>query len=330
MRFRGVRVLTGAGIFMGEHKIEEADEGIRLDRWFKRHYPALTHGLLEKALRKGEIRLDGRKAKASDRITAGQAMEIRFQVPDSGDKTLKPDTRRLAPEDMQMMQDAVLYKDADVIVINKPPGLAVQGGSGITKSVDSLLDALRFGAKERPKLVHRLDRDTSGALVLARSAGTAAKLARAFAKKETEKIYWALVKGAPEVRQGKIDLPLAKQEEGDKEKVAIDEEDGKTAVTHYRVVERLGRTLAWVELMPVTGRTHQLRVHMAAIGHPVLGDGKYGGREAFVSGMELSRKLHLHARRIVIPSAGIDVIAPLPEHMKNSWATLGLSDKEQE
>ncbi|HEU5048552.1 MAG TPA: RluA family pseudouridine synthase [Rickettsiales bacterium] len=310
---------------MNQYTVEEADGDIRLDRWFKRHRPDVPHGMLEKALRKGDIRLEGKKAKASDRVQQGQTITIRFLAtpPVAKEEKSTPKPQKTTPEDAKMLQDAVLYKDADIIVINKPPGLAVQGGSKITRSVDGMLDALRFDAKERPKLVHRLDRDTSGVLVLARSAKAATKLMHAFARKEAEKIYWALIKGAPEIPQGKIDLPLAKQEDGDIEKVNIDEEDGKRAITYYRVLERLGKTLSWVELMPVTGRTHQLRVHMSAIGHPILGDGKYGAREAFIDGMELSRKLHLHARRIVIPGL-IDVTAPLPRHMEQSWETLGL------
>lgn len=307
---------------MIQKTVEDTDNDIRLDRWFKRHYPAFTHGLLEKALRKGDIRIEGKKAKSSDRVTAGQTIIIRIVMPEK--RPEKAPLVKTSEEDARMLQNAVLFKNTDIIAINKPPGLAVQGGSKITKSVDSMLDALRFEAKERPKLVHRLDRDTSGVLLLARSAKAATILMHAFAKKEAEKIYWALVKGVPEIPQGKIDLPLSKQEEGDVEKVAIDEDDGKRAVTFYRVVERLGKTLAWVELMPVTGRTHQLRVHMAAIGHPIIGDGKYGAREAFIDGMDLSRKLHLHARRIIIPSV-LDVTAPLPQHMQNSWKTLGLS-----
>lgn len=307
---------------MKEYTVKEEDSDIRLDRWFKRHVPSVTHGLLEKALRKGDVRLDGKKTKSSERIKTGQNIEIRFQPPQARPEKPEPKAR-MTDEDAAMMQDTVLHKDADIIVINKPPGLAVQGGSKITKSVDSMLDALRFEAKERPKLVHRLDRDTSGVLVLARSAKSATRLMNAFKSKEAEKIYWALVKGVPEIPQGKIDLPLSKQEEGDIEKVSIDEEDGKRAITYYRIFERLSRTLAWMELIPVTGRTHQLRVHMAAIGHPILGDGKYGAREAFIDGMELSRKLHLHARRIVIPGL-IDVTAPLPKHMQESWNTLGL------
>ncbi len=316
---------------MKEHIVDEADSDIRLDRWFKRHYPGLTHGGLEKALRKGEVRVAGKKAKSSDRLVSGQAIIIKFDIKTATAKAMeerkKPEVNRVSLDDIAMIQESVLYKDADVIVINKPPGLAVQGGTGVTKSVDSLLDALKFELKERPKLVHRLDRDTSGILVLARSAKVATRLMHAFSKKEAEKIYWALVKGVPEIRQGKIDIPLSKQDDGDIEKVGIDEEDGKRAVTFYTVIDNLSKMLSWVELMPVTGRTHQLRVHMAEIGHPILGDGKYGAREAFIDGMELSRKLHLHARRLVIPGM-LDVTAPLPAHMEKSWKTLGLDYSE--
>jgi len=314
---------------MTEHNVQDTDDGIRLDRWFKRHFPYITHGLLEKSLRKGDIRVNGKKAKASDRVVTGQVISSRISDADAKESAShRPVIQKAAPQisdqDIAMIQDAVLYKDADVIIINKPSGLAVQGGSKVTKSVDGLLDVLRYEAKERPKLVHRLDRDTSGVLVLARSAKAATRLGHIFAGKEAEKIYWALVKGTPEVAQGKIDLPLAKQEEGDFEKVTIDKEDGKRAVTMYQVLERLSKTMAWVELQPITGRMHQLRVHMAAIGHPIIGDGKYGGRDAFIDGMELSHKLHLHARRIVIEDMGIDVTAPLPKHMQESWKKLGL------
>jgi len=308
---------------MTEHFVGEEDSDIRLDRWFKRRFPEFTHGLLEKSLRKGEIRVDGKKAKTSDRVVRGNKIDIRCPMPEVRVREKKTAMVSLTPEDTIMMQRSVLYKDADVIVINKPPGLAVQGGSGITKSVDSLLDALRFDSHDRPKLVHRLDKDTSGVLVLARSSKVATKLMKAFASKTAEKVYWALVKGTPEMSQGKIDLPLGKQEDGDIEKMDIDDENGKNAVTLYQVLERLSKTLSWVEMMPITGRTHQLRVHMAAIGHPILGDGKYGGREAFIDGMEISRKLHLHARRIVIPGM-LDVTAPLPRHMEESWKKLGL------
>jgi 23S rRNA pseudouridine955/2504/2580 synthase len=310
---------------MTDYTVVEADSGIRLDRWFKRHLPGVTHGLLEKSLRKGDIRVGGKKAKSSDRVETGHVIECRkeFEGQKEAPVPLKNTITVMSEADRVMMQQAVLYKDDDVIVINKPPGLAVQGGSGINKSVDNLLDALRYDSKERPKLVHRLDRDTSGALVLARSAKVAAKLMKEFSGKTAQKTYWALIKGVPDLLQGKIDLPLAKQEVGDHEKVAIDEDDGKRAVTLYEVVERLSKTLAWVELTPITGRTHQLRVHMAAIGHPIIGDGKYGGADAFIEGMDISNKLHLHAHRIVIPGM-LDVTAPLPKHMQDSWKKLGL------
>lgn len=308
-----------------EHIVEAADSDMRLDRWLKRYYPAMTHGFVEKALRKGDIRVDGIKAKAPDRVTKGQKITLRKAYLPLELTVKQPlvQNRELSERDTDAMLEMVLYKDEQVIVINKPPGLAVQGGTGITRSVDGMLDALRFGAKERPKLVHRLDKDTSGVLVLARSAQVAALLMPIFARKKAEKIYWALVKGTPEPYEGKIDLPLSKKEEGMGERVVVDQGNGKSAITHYRVVDKLSNKLAWVELEPVTGRMHQLRVHMASIGHPIIGDGKYGGREAFVQGMELSNMLHLHARRIQVPGM-FDVTAPLPPHMENSFATLGL------
>jgi 23S rRNA pseudouridine955/2504/2580 synthase len=314
---------------MSEHKVEDKDTDIRLDRWIKRYYPQITHGLLEKALRKGDVRVNGKKAKTADRLVAGQVIKIfdklaETEIREKPTKTAS-NAGNISPEDIIMMQQSVLFKNGEVIVINKPPGLAVQGGTGISKSVDSMLDALRFDAGERPKLVHRLDKDTSGVLVLARNARSATKLMKEFSGKTADKTYWALVKGVPDSTEGKIDMPLSKQEEGDHEKVAVDEDDGKRAITFFKVLDRLSSTMAWVELKPITGRTHQLRVHMAEIGTPIIGDGKYGGRDAFIDGMGLSNKLHLHARRIVIEGM-LDVTAPLPRHMQESWKKLGLEE----
>jgi len=308
-----------------EHTIGESDHDIRLDRWFKRHYPALTHGFIEKALRKNDIRLDAKKTTAATRVLTGQTVSIRCKLPEPEPETIKkPAPFRPTNEDKQMLLDCVLYKDDDIIIINKPAGLAVQGGSGITKNLDAMLDVLRFDASERPKLVHRLDKDTSGALALARSSKAATRLVKLFTSKEVEKIYWALAIGVPQIAQGKIDLPLAKQEEeGDREKVQVDEENGKKAITLYKVLDRLSNKLCWLELHPITGRTHQLRVHLSAIGHPILGDGKYGGQLAFIEGMDISRKLHLHAHRIIIPGV-LDVTAPLSPHIKKTMSTLGL------
>lgn len=308
---------------MTERTVEEKDSDTRLDRWVKRYYPQITHGMLEKALRKGDVRIDGKKSKATDRVMAGNVIRIWDQLvkTERREKPVRTAVQPLEPEDIIMMQESVLFKNKDAIAINKLPGLAVQGGTGIGKSVDSMLDALRFELSERPKLVHRLDKDTSGVLVLARHAKAATALAKSFAGKTAEKTYWALVKGTPDSNEGKIDMPLSKQEEGDHEKVAVDEKGGKRAVTYFKVLERLGNAMAWVELMPITGRTHQLRVHMAEIGTPIVGDGKYGGKNAMIEG--ISNKLHLHARRIVIPGA-LDITAPIPSHMQNTWEKLGL------
>lgn len=312
--------------------ISDADHDVRLDRWFKRHYPALSHGMLEKHLRKGDVRVDGKKAKSSDRLSEGQSLEIRFRVEAlQPSEKPKPAKRPVSPEDTKMMQNLVLYKDANIIVINKPFGLAVQGGTGISKSIDDMLGALTFDAKERPKLVHRLDRDTTGALVLARSAKVAKILMEAFAGKDVRKTYLALVKGQPMPMKGTIDQPIAKCRvgEGDFELMKVDD-SGKRAVTEYRTAEILGGKFAVMELSPLTGRTHQLRVHMAEIGCPIVGDGKYGG-SVLESIIDVENKLHLHAARIQIPAFAngkkIDVRAPLPKHMKKSFDSLGIETK---
>ncbi len=314
---------------MKTHTISDADNDVRLDRWFKRHYPALSHGMLEKHLRKGDVRVAGKKAKSSDRLTEGQALEIHFKI-----ETLqtvekkKPEKRPHSPEDILMMQKAVIYKDANVIILNKPFGLAVQGGTGITKSVDDLLGTLMFDSKDRPKLVHRLDKDTTGVLVLARSAKAAKILMQGFMGKDIEKTYMALVAGQPLPLKGVVDKPLAKCTvgEGGFELMQVDEA-GKRAITEYQVIEMLGGKFSVMQLSPLTGRTHQLRVHMAEIGCPIVGDGKYGGRLA-EKAMDVENKLHLHAWRIQIPAMlgakKIDVTAPLPKHMVRSFDTLGI------
>lgn len=307
--------------------VSVADEGSRLDRWFKRQRGQLPQGLLEKFLRKGLIRVDGRKAKAADRLLAGQEVtwpDVMVAAP--------PRVRKaLTPEQLRELRSWVLYKDDAVIIINKPQGLAVQGGSKVTVSLDDMLDGLMFDAKERPRLIHRIDRDTSGALVLARSAKVAAALARGFAGKTIQKTYWALVCGAPLPPVGTIDLPLAKaaRPQDGREQVGVDEEAGKVAITEYRTLEALARKFALMELRPLTGRMHQLRAHMAAIGCPILGDHKYGGSNTDAAGLGVANVLHLHARHISIPGwAGgkaVEVTAPLPVHMLASFDALGLT-----
>jgi len=303
------------------------DGEVRLDRWFKRHYPALGHGHLEKLLRTGHIRVDGKRARSSDRVAPGQA--IRLPTLDQIAAPAPQEARQVSRGDEAMLRDAVLYRDDAVIVLNKPPGLAVQGGSGTERHLDGLLDALRFGSEVRPRLVHRLDKETSGVLVLARTAAAAAFLTRAFREKTTRKIYWAVVVGLPKLRQGRIDLPLAKLPGREGERVRANAEDGKRAVTYYRVIDNVGDKASWLALLPVTGRTHQLRAHCAAIGTPILGDAKYGGAAAHLAGAPGAKRVHLHARSLAIPHplGGIlRVTAPLPRHMRQSWEFFGFAE----
>lgn len=318
---------------MYEHTIAEDDADVRLDRWFKRHLPQVSQGMLQKALRKKAVRLDGKRAEASTRLQAGQVLKF-----PSDWKNQKPapgpvkEGRRGAAINAGAIADlekCILHEDKHILVLNKPAGLAVQGGTGQKESVDAILTARAMQkGEEAPRLVHRLDRDTSGVLVMGKTAGAAAKLAASFARKKARKLYWALVLGSPRPEEGKIDMALAKKASGKDsrvEKMQADDEDGKDAVTIYRLLERAGNKLSWVELEPVTGRTHQLRVHMAGIGHPILGDGKYGGTEAFLQGEDVPRKLHLHAAVLELPFGGKELRfeAPLPGHMRKSWQYFG-------
>lgn len=315
--------------------ISTEDDGIRLDRWFKRHLPNVTHSLLQKAARKGQVRLDGKKVETSTRIVAGQDLQFPndWGVMEPAKPVPAEARRQAVPADaIRDLEKAILYEDDEIIVINKPAGLAVQGGTGQSKSVDSILAGRAIARKEgRPRLVHRLDRDTSGVLLMGKTHQAAADLAGAFARKLAEKYYWALVLGVPDIPAGTIDLPIMKKADGKDsrmEKVQADDE-GKKAITRYRIIESAARRLSWVELLPVTGRTHQLRVHMAEIGHPILGDGKYGGSEAFLDGGEVPKKLHLHARRLSLPFRGktLEFEAPLTGHMKTSWKLFEFSER---
>ncbi len=305
------------------------DDGVRLDRWFKRHLPLISFAMVSRWARTGQIRVDGKRADVDARLTAGQLL----RVPPGGTAPERkgPAPRKpLTEEQIASAEAMVISQDRAAIVLNKPPGLATQGGTGMREHVDGLLDAFlpfddaRTGS--RPKLVHRLDKDTSGVLLIARTSGSAAFFSKRFSGRSARKIYWALVTGVPAIEDGFIDLPLAKQPGTGGEKMMVDESgEGQTARTRYRVIDRAGNRAAWVELQPQTGRTHQLRVHMAAIGHPIVGDGKYGGPEAFLSG-SISRKMHLHARRLIIDhpdGTPLDVVADLPTHFAASLEQLG-------
>ncbi|MDG5749095.1 RluA family pseudouridine synthase [Qipengyuania sp. XHP0207] len=304
--------------------VEPDDDGVRLDRWFKRHLPQVGFGTVSKWARTGQIRVDGKRAKPDDRIATGQ----QIRVPPGGDTPhRKPKAKRpLTEAEIASAQDMVIEQTKGAIVLNKPPGLATQGGTGTTQHVDGLLDAFAPGEDEqRPRLVHRLDKDTSGVLLIARTPGSAAFFSKRFSGRSAKKIYWALVVGVPDIKEGVIEAPLAKQPGSGGEKMHVDHEGGQPAKTKYRVVDSAGKKAAWLELQPLTGRTHQLRVHCAAMGNPIVGDGKYGGKDAFLTG-SISRKMHLHARRLIIdsPDGGkLDTTAELPEHFSASMEQLG-------
>ena len=305
--------------------VSEDDDGIRLDRWFKRHTPDISFNMVSRWARTGQLRVDGKRATPGDRIEAGQKIEF----PPAGAmpaRPARPERKRepLTAEEEELVRDMVIYEDPSAFVLNKPPGLATQGGTKTHHHLDRLLDGLEDEAGNRPKLVHRLDKDTSGALLVAKSARSAGHFAKSFSSRTARKVYWALIVGVPSLDEGLIDAPLAKQPGTGGEKMHVDEENGSPARTRWRVIDRAGNRAAWVELQPLTGRTHQLRVHMAAIGHPIVGDAKYGGPEAFLTG-GISRKMHLHARRLRIDAPGgvIDVTAELPPHIAESLGTLG-------
>jgi 23S rRNA pseudouridine955/2504/2580 synthase len=303
--------------------VEPDDDGVRLDRWFKRNLPKIGFATVSRWARTGQIRVDGKRAKPDDRLAVGQIL----RVPPGGEQDSRgPKPRReLSADEIAEAKTMVIKQTKSAIVLNKPPGLATQGGSKTNKHVDGLIDAFVEGEEPRPRLVHRLDKDTSGVLLVARTPGSAANFSKRFSGRSARKVYWALVVGVPDVKEGTIDAPLAKQPGTGGERMHVAEENGQTAKTRYRVVDKAGKSAAWIELEPLTGRTHQLRAHMAAIGHPIVGDGKYGGRDAFLTG-SISRKMHLHARRLVIqaPEGGkIDVTAELPEHFTASMEQLG-------
>ncbi len=317
--------------------IEPDEAGMRLDRWFKAHYPDLSFGHLQKLVRSGQVRVDGGRVKTSTRLEPGQA--VRVPPLGAGGPSPAPEGRGSnrdavrgggkPRDDGEYLRSILLHEDEAVFVFNKPAGLAVQGGSGLTRHIDAMLAALTDRKGQKPRLVHRLDRDTSGVLVVARTRLAAQKLAQAFRARNSRKIYWALVKGVPKPRQGRISTWLAKEgtPEGDRMRVARHgADDASHAVTLYSVVDKAGQNLAWLTMRPVTGRTHQLRAHAAHIGHPIVGDPKYFNDAEWQLPGGMQNKLHLHARRIVIPHpAGgtLDVTAPLPSHMQQSWNLLG-------
>lgn len=328
--------------------IGEDDSDQRLDRWFRRRFPHIQQGRIEKLCRKGEIRVDGGRVKPATRLEAGQEVRVP-PLPDAEAPVPLHPQQKISEADAKMIRDCVIYRDEFIIAINKPPGLPTQGGSKQTRHVDGLAEALKFDSDEKPRLVHRLDKDTSGVLLLARSRSVAKALTDAIRNRAARKIYWALVAGVPTPYLGEIKYGLVKApghgHRGEGEKMiclhpndVATTEGAKRAHTLYATLYRVASRAAWVAMEPVTGRTHQLRAHMAEIGHPIIGDGKYGG-----SGQEnlgdgwgaqlggiISKKLHLHARSITllhpITNEPLTITAPLPEHMAQSWETLGWTE----
>jgi 23S rRNA pseudouridine955/2504/2580 synthase len=316
----GVRTVT----------VTSDENGMRLDRFFEGRFPGLSFSHIQRIIRKGEVRVNGERAQPKDRIESGQAIRIpplKIDAPKPGAD---------APQDQKdraFIKSIMLFEDDDVMVLNKPMGLAVQGGSGTYKHIDGMLGAFRDRSGQRPRLVHRLDKDTSGCLLIAKTRFAASALAKNFRSRSARKIYWALVVGAPRPKQGRISTFLAKEERDEDSVMVIakhGDEGASHAVTYYALVETAGQKLSWLSLKPVTGRTHQLRAHMDHIGHPIIGDPKYFNKENWELPGGVQKKLHLHARRIAIPhprGGTIDATAPLPPHMVQSWNLLGFDAK---
>ena len=314
----GVQIVTVSG----------DESGMRVDRFLEARFPGLSFSHIQRIIRKGELRVNGKRAEPKDRLEGGQSVRIpplKLGEPKPRTAGSEADEKTRA-----FLASITLHEDADVLVFNKPMGLAVQGGSGTTRHLDGMLDVLRDAQGQRPRLVHRLDKDTAGCLLVAKTRFAAAALAKTFRSRSARKIYWALVAGVPRPRQGRISTFLAKEEREDESIMRIarhGDEGASHAVTYYAVVETSAQTLAWVSLKPVTGRTHQLRAHMAHIGHPIVGDPKYFSKENWELPGGIQDRLHLLARRIAVPhprGGAIDITAPLPPHMQQSWNLLGL------
>jgi 23S rRNA pseudouridine955/2504/2580 synthase len=310
---------------MGEVKliaVGAAEDGMRLDRWLRRRWPTLGQTQIHKLARGGQLRVDGARVKADSRLAAGSLVRVP-PLPEGPPPKVR---EAISDRDAKFARSLVLFEDDEVLILNKPAGLAVQGGTKTLHHIDRLLGAWGEGAN-RPRLTHRLDRDTSGVLILGKNPDAAARLSGAFARRRARKIYWALVEGNPKPGEGTIDLPLAKVGIDDRERmVPVDPKDpnGKPAVTEYATISRAGPRAAWLALQPQTGRTHQLRAHLLALGHPILGDPKYNTPASVEASGQL--KLQLHARRLVIPhpTGGlIDVTAPLSPEMQEGFARFG-------
>jgi 23S rRNA pseudouridine955/2504/2580 synthase len=305
---------------VGQREVTEDEADIRLDRWFRRHFPWVTQGVVQKLCRTGQVRVDGKRADAATHLSPGQIVRI---PPLPEGPAPAPAAPAIDDRLIRALDNMVVYQDDHVIALNKPHGLPVQGGPGIKRHLDGMLDGLRFGAAHRPRLVHRLDRDTSGLLLLARTPGAAAKLAAAFRGRNVQKTYWAVVVGRPDPKSGKIDRPIARVV-GPRGGHSQLEDEGDPAITAYETLDTVGKKFSLVALSPYTGRTHQLRVHTASLGTPILGDEKYGVERSQVE--NFPEKLHLHARALMLPHPAGGILsleADLPAHMRETFSRLG-------
>lgn len=324
-------------------QVSEDDDGQRFDRWLKKYVPDIPFGLSQKLIRKGAFKIDGKKAKSDTRLIAGQSVRIPA-IENSGSSDKKKKDKPLTAQDKAFIKDMIIYQDEDVIALNKPPGLAVQGGTNTKQHIDRLIEALTDKKGVKPRLVHRLDKDTSGILLLARSAKVAKTLGEHFKKQQIRKIYWAIVTPSPEEQRGAIKAPLAKAGGTNKERMVVDEEEGKFALTEFEVIEQAMDKAAFVAFWPKTGRTHQIRVHAELMGCPILGDGKYKGEPEQIDhnnqhegtvraikegSLNVSKRLHLHAREISCPHPSrkglLTIQAPLPDDLKKSWKAFGFA-----
>ena len=318
-------IAAGAGVTTVIIGADEA--GMRIDRFLEARFAGLSFSHIQRIVRKGELRVNGRRVDSKDRLEAGQSVRIPPLKRDPPPPAREEDIAAAKTRDF--LKSIILYEDADVLVFNKPAGLSVQGGSGTTRHLDGMLDVLTERGGQRPRLVHRLDKDTAGCLLVAKSRFAAAALAKTFRSRSARKVYWALVAGVPKPKQGRISTYLAKEEVERDSFMRIAEhgdEGASHAITYYAVVETAARQLAWLSLKPVTGRTHQLRAHCAHMKHPIIGDPKYFTKENWELPGGLQKRLHLLARRIAVPhprGGKIDVTAPLPAHMQQSWNLLG-------
>jgi len=313
-------------------KVKSDENNLRLDRWFKRNFPMISHAFLEKLLRKGQIRLDGGRVKSNQRILSGQELRIP-PLPAQAHRSKAITKKNMDRNFRDSIINSIVYQDNEIIAINKPYGIAVQGGSGIVNHIDSVLDELSFGMPERPRLVHRLDKNTTGILLLGRTAKSASELSLAFRQNNIKKIYWAIVVGCPDTIEGQVDAPLRKFNLSGEEKTHVDTENGKPALTLYKVIASASNKVSWLDLRPQSGRTHQIRAHCSFIGTPILGDRKYGSKTFFISDLPDSRKLHLFSRGIKlsrINQKDLEIYAPVPSYIDNTIKFFGFDYSDAE